>query len=275
MVAEVIGSVLTGSLALLADAGHMFTDAAGILLAVLAVTFASRAATPSRTFGYYRLEILAAVFNAVLLFAVGVFILYEAWQRWFAPPAVEGGLMLVFALVGLVANVIGVRLLHAHAEHSVNVKGAYLEVLGDLFGSIAAIIAALLIAVFGWERADVIASIAVALLILPRTVLLLREAVDVLLEATPKGLELAQLRARVCGHPGVLDVHDVHAWTISSGMPVISLHVVVSDDVLAVAGGAQVLDELAACLATEFGIEHSTIQLEPSSHAAHEFETHD
>lgn len=275
MVAEIVGSILTDSLALLADAGHMFTDAAGIVLAILALSFASRAATPTRTFGYYRLEILAAVVNALLLFGVGVFILYEAWQRWSSPPEVHGGLMLVFALIGLVANVIGIRILHAGAQESLNVKGAYLEVLGDLFGSIAAIVAAILIAVFGWERADVVASVAVALLILPRTVLLLREAVDVLLEATPRGLDLATVRSALCAKPGVLGVHDVHAWAISSGLPVISLHVVVAEDVLANGGGATLLDELAACLSSEFRIEHSTIQLEPLGHAAHEFDTHD
>ena len=180
LVAELVGSAITGSLALLADAGHMFTDVAGILLAVLAVTFASRPATPERTFGYYRLEILAAVVNAVLLFGVALFILWQAWQRWSNPPDVEGGLMLAFAAVGLVANVVGLVVLRSGAKESLNVKGAYLEVLGDFLGSVAVIVAAVVIATTGWLRADVVASVAVALMILPRTWVLLREAVDVL-----------------------------------------------------------------------------------------------
>jgi cobalt-zinc-cadmium efflux system protein len=189
LIAEVIGGWITGSLALLADAGHMFTDVAGITLAILAVTYASRPATDERTYGYYRLEILAAVINAVLLFGVAVFILVEAWRRWTNPPEVQGGLMLAFAAVGLVANVIGLFLLRSGSKASLNVKGAYLEVLGDTLGSLAVIAAAIIIATTGWQRADVVASVAVALMILPRTWSLLREATDVLLEAAPKGTD--------------------------------------------------------------------------------------
>jgi cobalt-zinc-cadmium efflux system protein len=274
LVAELIGAKITGSLALLADAGHMFTDVAGILLAVLAVTFASRPATPERTFGYYRLEILAAVVNAMLLFGVALFILYEAWQRWNDPPEVEGGLMLAFAAVGLVANVVGLLVLHEGAKVSLNVKGAYLEVLGDLLGSVAVIVAAIFITTTGWERADVVASVAVALLILPRTWLLLREAIDVLLEATPRGVDLDEVRRHILETPGVLDAHDLHAWTITSGLPVLSVHVVVTDEALADQGAARLLDELHACLADHFDVAHCTFQLEPASHAEHEFPTH-
>ena len=275
LVAELVGAAVTGSLALLADAGHMFTDVAGILLAVLAVTFASRPATPQRTFGYYRLEILAAVVNAVLLFGVAVFILIEAWQRWANPPEVEGGLMLAFATVGLVANIIGLVVLRAGARESLNVKGAYLEVLGDLLGSVAVIVAAALIALTGWLRADVVASVAVALMILPRTWTLLREAVDVLLEATPRNVDLVAVRQHILDTPGVVDAHDLHAWTLTSGLPVLSVHVVVADDALADGGGARVLDNLVACLADHFDVEHCTFQLEPRSHAGHEFSTHE
>lgn len=273
LIAELVGAVITGSLALLADAGHMATDVAGILLAVLAVTFAAKPATPQRTFGYYRLEILAAMVNAMLLFAVALYILWEAWQRWSAPPEVQGRLMLAFAVVGLVANIVGLLLLRSGASQSLNVRGAYLEVLGDLLGSVAVIAAATVIAVTGWARADVIASVAVALMILPRTWSLLREAVDVLLEATPRGVDLAQVRQHILDTPGVLDAHDLHAWTITSGMPVLSVHVVVSDDTLTDCGG-RVLDALGDCLAHHFDVEHCTFQLEPSSHAEHETAGH-
>jgi cobalt-zinc-cadmium efflux system protein len=274
LVAELIGSAVTGSLALLADAGHMFTDVAGILLAVLAVTFASRPATPERTFGYYRLEILAAVVNAVLLFGIALFILWEAWQRWSNPPEVQGGLMLAFASVGLVANIAGLLILRSGAKESLNVKGAYLEVLGDLLGSVAVIVAALVIATTGWLGADVVASVAVALMILPRTWTLLREAVDVLLEATPRGVDLVEVRRHILDAPGVLGAHDLHAWTITSGLPVLSVHVVVSDQALADGGGARVLDALGECLADHFDVEHCTFQLEPTGHAEHEYRSH-
>ncbi|MGB7980742.1 MAG: cation diffusion facilitator family transporter [Candidatus Nanopelagicales bacterium] len=266
LIAELVGSWLSGSLALLADAGHMFTDVAGVGLAVLAVTFAARPATVERTFGYYRLEILAAVVNAVLLFGIAVFILVEAWQRWSHPTEVQGGIMLVFAAVGLVANLVGLLILRPGAAESLNVKGAYLEVLGDLLGSVAVVVAAGTIAVTGWLWVDPLASVLVALMILPRTWTLLRDAVDVLLEGTPKGVDLAQVREHLLTAPGVVDAHDLHAWTITSGMPVLSVHVVVDDDTLA-AGTGPILAELAGCLEDHFDVEHSTIQIEPAGMA--------
>ncbi len=274
LVAEVIGGWITGSLALLADAGHMFTDVAGITLAILAVTFASRPATDTRTYGYYRLEILAAVVNAVLLFGVAVFILVEAWRRWTDPSEVEGGLMLVFAVVGLVANLIGLAVLRTGSKESLNVKGAYLEVLGDTLGSAAVIAAAVVIAVTGWERADVVASVLVAVMILPRTWALLREAIDVLLEATPRGMDLAEVRRHILDTPGVVDAHDLHAWTLTSGVPVLSAHIVVADEVLAQNTGGQVLDALGDCLARHFDVEHCTFQIEPVGHTDHEHASH-
>jgi cobalt-zinc-cadmium efflux system protein len=274
LVAEVIGGWITGSLALLADAGHMFTDVAGITLAILAVTFASRPASDTRTYGYYRLEILAAVINAVLLFGVAAFILVEAWRRWSEPPEVEGGLMLAFATVGLVANLIGVAILRSGSKESLNVKGAYLEVLGDTLGSAAVIIAALVIALTGWQRADIVASVLVAAMILPRTWTLLREATDVLLEAVPKGTDLTAIRQHILATPGVLDAHDLHVWTLTSGMPVLSVHVVVDEAVLADNSGGQVLDALGDCLAHHFDVEHCTFQLEPAGHADHEHAQH-
>lgn len=274
LLVEVVGARITGSLALLADAGHVLTDVAGVLLAVLAVTFAARPATPERTFGYYRLEILAAVVNALLLFAVAAFILVEAWQRWSAPPDVRTGLMLVFAVVGLVANLAAVLVLHRGAGESLNVRGAYLEVLGDALGSAAVIVAAVVIATTGWLRADVVASVLVALMILPRTWSLLREAVDVLLEATPRGVDLTEVRAHILGTPGVIGTHDLHAWTITSGQPVLSAHVVVTDEALADQGAARILDALGECLHHHFDVEHCTFQLEPARHAEHEFDSH-
>jgi cobalt-zinc-cadmium efflux system protein len=274
LVAEVVGARLTGSLALLADAGHMFTDVAGILLAVLAVTFAARPATAQRTYGYYRLEILAAMANALLLFAVALFILIEAWHRWSDPPEVQGGLMLVFAAVGLVANLVSLVVLRDGAAASLNVKGAYLEVLGDLLGSMAVIVAAVVVSLTGWQRADPLASVAVALMILPRTVTLLRGAGDVLLEGTPEHVDMHEVRTPILSTEGVIDTHDLHAWTITSGMPVLSAHVVVTDEALADPGPGRILDELGRCLSEHFDVAHCTFQLEPAGHADHEPDTH-
>lgn len=274
LLAELIGSWLSGSLALLADAGHMFTDVVGISLAILAVTFAARPATEARTFGYYRLEILAAVVNATILLGVAGFILFEAWQRWLHPAEVRGGLMLAFAGVGLVSNLIGLFLLHDGSKVSLNAKGAYLEVLGDTLGSAAVIAAAAMIAITGWQRADIVASVLVALMILPRTWTLLREAIDILLQAVPKGTDLAAIRQHILDTPGVRDAHDLHVWTLTSGMPVLSVHVVVDDTTVDNDAGRTVLLNLRDCLAHHFDVEHCTFQLEPIGHAAQEGSTH-
>ncbi|MBL0003342.1 MAG: cation transporter [Actinomycetales bacterium] len=276
MVAEVIGGLISGSLALLADAAHMLTDAAGVGLALLAAWFASRPATPERTFGYQRSEVLAAVVNALLLFGVAGFVLVEAVRRFTSPPPeVATGLMLGVAVVGLVANTISLLVLRGGQQESLNVRGAYLEVLGDLLGSAAVIVAAIVIALTGYTQADPIASALIGLMILPRTWGLLREAVDVLLEATPRGVDLTQVRQHLLDTPGVIDVHDLHAWTITSGLPVLSVHVVVAQDVLADGGGGRVLDSLGACLAGHFDVEHCTFQLEEPTHQGHEHAHHD
>lgn len=272
---EVVGAIATDSLALLADAGHVLTDAGGVLLAVLAITLAARPSTPERSFGLYRLEILAAAVNAVLLFGIAAFILWEAWQRWSEPPDVRAGGMIAFAVVGLVGNLVCLRLLREGSRQSLNVRGAYLEVLGDLLGSAAVIAAAVAILLTGWQRADVVASVAVAVMIIPRTWSLLRESVDVLLEATPRGVDLAEIRAHILGTAGVVGLHDLHVWTLTSGMPVMSAHVVVTDETWASGGGGRVLDDLGACLADHFDVEHCTFQLEPEGHAAHEGQHHD
>jgi cobalt-zinc-cadmium efflux system protein len=255
---EVAGGVAAHSLALLADAAHVFTDVAGIGLALLAISVGSRPASPERTYGYLRLEILAAVVNAVLLFGVAAFILYEAWRRLSAPPHVASGLMLGVAAAALLINGASMWLLrHAQAK-SLNMRAAYLELMSDLAGSAAVIVAALAILATGWTRADAVASLAIALLVLPRTWALLRDATDVLLEATPKGVSMDEVRAHILDAPGVDGVHDLHAWTITSGVNVVSAHVVLK----AGADGAAALDFLCDCLSAHFDIEHSTFQLE-------------
>ncbi len=270
LVVEVVGGLLTNSLALLADAGHMGTDAAGLILALLAIWFARRPATDEKSFGYYRIESFGAVANAVLLFGVAAYILYEAIQRFAAPPAVIGLPMLGVAAVGLIINLVSMRLLQGGAQASLNMRGAYLEVLGDLLGSVAVIVAGLVIIVTGWTPIDPVASVVIAGLILPRTWSLLREAVDILLQATPKGVDLEQVRQHILRAEGVADAHDLHAWTVTSGINVVSAHVVMDPG----ADAARVLDELCACLTDDFDMEHSTIQLETSDrrrleHGAH------
>ena len=263
---EVVGGLLSNSLALLADAGHVFTDVFGIGFALVAIWIAGRPATSERTFGYLRLEILAAVGNALLLFGVSAFILYEAWRRLSEPPEVTSGLMLAVAVLGLGANAVSLYMLRHAQGQSLNMRGAYLEVMGDLAGSVAVIVAAVVIAVTGWTPADALASAVIGLLILPRTWSLLREALDVLLEATPKGVNLDVVREHILEAPGVSGVHDLHAWTITSGMNVVSAHVVVGDD----AKPGDILDHLGMCLSDDFDVKHSTFQLETREHVAWE-----
>ena len=257
-VIELVGGIMADSLALLADAGHMLTDVVGIGLALGAIWFAARPATETRSFGYLRLEIFAAVINAVLLFGIAAYVLYEAWQRLSEPPEIQSGLMLAVAILGLTANTVSLFLLRDAQEQSLNMRGAYLEVMGDLLGSVAVIVAAVVIAVTGWVAADAVASVLIGILIIPRTWHLLREALDVLLEATPKGVDMGEVRRHILEAPGVADVHDLHAWTITSGMNVISAHIVLEP----AADPPAVLDELCRCLSGDFDIEHSTFQLE-------------
>ncbi|HEX8497096.1 MAG TPA: cation diffusion facilitator family transporter, partial [Actinomycetales bacterium] len=272
---EVVGALVSGSLALLADAAHMATDALGIGMALGAVTLAQRPARGRRTFGWQRVEVLAAVANGLLLIGVGAYVVIEAVRRIGDPPDIHAGWMLGVAVLGLAVNVGSLTLLHAGQGESLNTRGAYLEVVGDALGSVAVIVAAVVIATTGWTAADVVASFAVGALVLPRAWTLLREAFDVLLEAAPKGVDLDDVRAHVLGVPGVLDVHDLHAWTITSGQPVLSAHVVVSEEVLAEGHGGRVLDALCSCLGAHFDLEHCTFQLESSTHRGHEAPVHD
>jgi cobalt-zinc-cadmium efflux system protein len=266
LAAEVAGALLSGSLTLLADAGHMLMDAGGITLALLAISFGQRSPSQARTFGYLRLEILAAALNALLLFAVAVFVIVEAVRRLIHPPAVASGIMLTFGIAALCGNACSLLLLRRGQGRSLNIRGAFLEVLSDFLGAAAVMVAAVIIAVTGFERADPIASLVIGVLIIPRTWQLLRQATDVLLEATPKDVDLGEVRRHMLETSGVIDVHDLHAWTITSGVNVLSAHVIVSAEGL----GGPVLDQLSGCLADHFDIEHSTFQIEPPGHRDHE-----
>lgn len=270
MVLQIVGGVLADSLALIADAAHMATDAVGLAMALLAIHFAGRPASDKRTFGYARAEILAALANCLLLLGVGGFLLFEAVERFITPAETKGGLAIAFALIGLVANVISLSLLMRGQKESLNVRGAFLEVVADALGSVAVLVAGLIILTTGWQAADPIASLVIGLMIVPRTVKLLRETLDVLLESAPKNVDIAEVRAHILALPGVEDVHDLHAWTITSGMPVLSAHVVVSSETLGSIGHEKMLHELQGCLGDHFDVEHCTFQLEPSGHAEHE-----
>jgi cobalt-zinc-cadmium efflux system protein len=270
MVVQVVGAVLSGSLALLADAGHMVTDAAAVLVALSASYVATLPATARRTFGFHRAEILAALVNAVVLLGVCTYLVWSGVQRLLDPTPIEADLMLGFALVGLAANGISLTLLARRKAASLNMRGAYLEVLSDLLGSVAVIVAALVVLATGFTRADSLASLLIAALILPRSFSLLREALEVLLEATPRHVDLDDVRAHLARVPGVVDVHDLHAWTLTSGIPVLSAHVTVSDGVLAERGVGPLLDEFSGCVAAHFDVEHATFQIEPAGHRAHE-----
>ncbi|MET7438765.1 cation diffusion facilitator family transporter [Streptomyces sp. NPDC004082] len=270
MVVEIVGGTLADSLALIADAAHMATDALGLGMALLAIHFANLPPSGNRTYGLARAEILAALANCLLLLTVGGYVLYEAIQRFMTPADTEGGLTIVFGLIGLVANMISLTLLVRGQKESLNVRGAFLEVAADALGSLAVLISAAVILTTGWQAADPIASLVIGLMIVPRTWKLLRETLNVLLEAAPKGVDMAEVRAHILALSGVEDVHDLHAWTITSGMPVLSAHVVVSGEVLNAIGHEKMLHELQGCLGDHFDVEHCTFQLEPSGHAEHE-----
>ncbi|MBQ0995171.1 cation diffusion facilitator family transporter [Streptomyces sp. RK62] len=270
MVVQIVGGVAADSLALVADAAHMATDAVGLAMALLAIHFANRPASTTRTFGFARAEILAALANCLLLLGVGGYVLYEAIERFFTPAHTEGGLMIVFGAIGLIANLISLSLLMRGQKESLNVRGAFLEVAADTLGSLTVIVSAAVILGTGWQAADPIASLVIGVMIVPRTLRLLRETLDVLLESAPKGVDMDSVRAHILDVDGVEDVHDLHAWTITSGMPVLSAHVVVRSDVLNAIGHEKVLHELQGCLGDHFDVEHCTFQLEPAGHAQHE-----
>jgi len=263
MVVEIVGGVLTGSLALLSDGGHMATDALGLGMALAAIVVADRgSSSDQRTFGLYRLEILAALANAVVLFGVAGYVLYEAVQRIQDPPGVDSGPVLVIAVVGLIVNLIGWRMLRQGARESINIEGAYLEVLADLIGSIGVIVAAVLVRYTGWLYADPLVGAAIALFILPRAWRLGRQAVRILVQAAPDDLDVEILRRDLSSIRGVIDVHDLHVWTLTSEMNVASVHLMTPENV----DPHHVLDEARHLLQENYSIDHATLQVEPDTH---------
>lgn len=258
MAVEVIGGLWTGSLALLADAAHMLTDAGGLALALIAIRFGERPRTPSNTFGYVRMEVLSALINAVVLLVLTVYILYEAYQRFLSPPEVIGGPMLAVAVVGLVVNLISMRLLAGGSTESLNVKGAYFEVLADMLGSLGVLVAAGVVLLTGWNLIDPIIGASIGLFIVPRTWVLLKQAVHILMEGTPPEIDMALLEKALVELPGVTSVHDLHVWTISSGAIAMSGHLVIGE----AASRFDVLPAAREAMKRQFGLSHLTIQIE-------------
>lgn len=277
LLAEVVGAVLTGSLALLVDAAHMLTDAGGLLMALVAASLALRPPTSKRTWGFKRAEVLGATAQASILLAVGVYAFIEGVQRLFAPPEVSSTGLLIFGIIGLVANIASITVLTAGRSANLNMRAAFLEVVNDALGSVAVIVSAIVIATTGWTRADAIAGMLISVLIVPRALILLRETVSVLLEATPKELDLDAVRGHLLELPDVAAVHDLHASQIATGLPVLTAHIVVSDACFTNSRVPKLLDELQSCVAEHFpvSIEHSTFQIEPSTHPDHEHAAHD
>ncbi|WP_314501673.1 cation diffusion facilitator family transporter [uncultured Microbacterium sp.] len=272
MIVQIVGAALSGSLALLADAVHMFTDAAALVIALVASIVAARPANDRRTFGFQRAEVFGAGINGVILIALSIWVAIEGVQRLLNPAAVEvsGGLMLVVAIIGLVANAAAMWVLSAAQRTSINVRGAYLEVMGDLIGSAAVIVAAIIIVTTGWVQADAVASLFIAAMIIPRAIVLLREVVSVLSESTPQGMHVTEIRDHILATPGVVDCHDVHVWQLTRGAPVFTAHVVVDDAALADGASSAILQRLQTCLSEHFDVEHSTFQLEPAGHVEHD-----
>lgn len=271
---QLVGAFLANSLALLADAAHMFTDVAGIALAIVAISIAARSTRPSRTFGLYRIEILATVANGFLLLGMSIYILTEAVQRWNHPEPVKPAVMIGAALYGVAANVTSMVILRRGSKESLAVKGAYLEVLSDALGSFGVVIAGLVVLATGFDRADVVVSVVIALFMVPRTLLLLRDAFGVLMENAPRGLDPGLVRAELAGVPGVESVHDLHIWAITSGMPSLSAHVVVTPACFDAERQPHVLAELQRTLYESFDIEHSTLQIELPEHREGESSQH-
>ncbi|MGK9146626.1 cation diffusion facilitator family transporter [Plantibacter flavus] len=276
LVVELVGAWISGSLSLLADAGHMLSDLTGLIIALVATIVAARPATDRQTFGYQRAEVFGALINGLILVAVAVSVLIEGVSRLLDPAEaeVQSLPMLIVAIVGLVANVCALLVLRGGKESSINMRGAYLEVLGDMLGSVAVIVAAVVIMSTGFAQADAIASLAIAAMIVPRALSLLRDVVRVLSESAPADTDVQEIRDHLLGTEGVVAVHDVHVWQITSGHPVFSAHIVVAQEVFAHGGTGELLDRLGSCLHDHFDVEHSTFQLEPEEHASHEDSHH-
>jgi cobalt-zinc-cadmium efflux system protein len=265
MLAEAIGGYLTNSLALLSDAAHMLTDTAALAIALVAIRIGKRAADARRTFGYARFEILAAAFNAVVLFLVALYILWEAVDRFRNPPPIQSGAMMVIAAIGLVVNVISMRLLQGGSEASLNVKGAYLEVWSDMLGSVGVLLAGATIALTGWKPIDPIIAVLIGFWVLPRTWILLRDSLNILLEGVPPGVVLQDIEDEILATPGVTGVHDLHVWAVSSGKSVLTAHIVRSEKI---GTDSMLLEQVRTRLIERFHIHHATLQIEAVACAA-------
>lgn len=277
LVAQAVGAILTGSLALLVDTAHMLTDTAGLAMALTAAHLVRRPATSRRTWGLRRAEVLAALAQSAVLLAVGGYVLVEGVGRLFSPPEVPASELVVFGIIGLVANLASLAVLTSRRSASFNLRAAFLEVLNDALGSVGVIVAAIVIATTGWQRADAVAGLLIGALIVPRAVRLLRETGSVLLETAPPGLDLDEVRRHLGEVEHVRSVHDLHASLIATGLPVISAHVVVNDSCFTDGHTARILDQLQECVAEHFpvSVEHSTFQIEPARHRSHEYVDHD
>lgn len=274
LVVQVVVGWLTGSLALLADAGHMLSDSFGLVLALAAIAVAQRPGGARSTYGWHRTEVLAAGANGLILLVICGIIVFSAVGRLSEPPEIAGLPVLVAGAIGLAVNIVGLLVLRGGAEESLNVRGAYLEVLGDALGSVAVIVSAVVILATGWAQADPVASLVIAALVVPRAISLLRDVGEVLLENSPRDVDLDQVRDHILGLQGVVDVHDLHVWTITSGMPVMSAHVVVDESIVDMDDAHHVLDHLCTCLSHHFDVAHSTFQLEPAGHLQSERHGH-
>ncbi len=266
IVAQIVGAIVTNSLALAAEAMHMAVDASGILIALIATVLATRAATKRRSYGLMRAEIVAVLINCLLLFGLGGFILFEAVERWFNPSDVAGGGVIVFAIIGLIGAATSLIILNRGAKESLNVKAAFLEVMSDGIGAAAIIISGILNVTLGWNRGDAIAAAAIGVIILPRAFVLLKQAINLIMQGVPQGIDLDEVRGAIVDAKGVEAVHSLHVWGLTSGVAVMSAHVVPTAE----AEHAPLLDELTAAMRERFGIEHCTFQLEERAHLEHE-----
>ncbi|KSV95476.1 cation diffusion facilitator family transporter [Sinorhizobium sp. GL28] len=266
MLAEVVGGVLTGSLALISDAMHMLTDTAALAIALVAIHVGRRPSDLLRNYGYARFEILAAAFNALLLLAVAFYILYEAWKRLSEPQEIQSGGMLVIAVIGLLVNLASMRLLTSHKDESLNVKGAYLEVWSDMLGSLAVIVGAAVIWFTGWKWVDSLLAVGIGFMVFPRTWVLLKECINILLEGVPPGVRLADVHATIAAVPGVISVHDLHLWAITQNQPSLTAHAVLAEG----ADGETVRRAIEERLRQEFDLHHTTLQMEREDRATTE-----
>ncbi len=264
LIAEVIGGVLTGSLALISDAAHMLTDTAALAIALAAIRVARRPADRRRTYGYHRFEILAAAFNAMLLFAVALYILVEAYRRFTSPPEIHSVGMLVVASIGLIVNLISIRLLSGGQSNSLNVKGAYLEVWSDLLGSVGVIVGAVVIQLTGWSWVDPLVAVAIGLWVLPRTWILLKDSLNILLEGVPEGIDLGEVEQAMLAVPGVLGIHDLHLWALTTGKTSLTAHVVYDQTY---SPEKTLMPALQTVLANRFKVVHTTLQCETKTYA--------